>query len=237
MKILISLNLEDRPMKPLSSPYGQCCNCYYIYENISPEQQCPACSSLKQYHNPWPEDALIELWKEQVDIWNWGKVELSIIVAAMYFESSVFHLLYLGTAWLHPKLNRLDTSFEETPKKEEDIWKNLNKIRTRKATDVALQRVFGHSSKEMLRTVLGNAEADDYWKQYQELAKDRNQIIHRGRRHTVTDEEGRVIWKDSKAIEKLDWCLKWIPICWVVFSRLHNEYIHPPMWEKKKKGG
>jgi hypothetical protein len=150
------------------------------------------------------------------------------------FESSVFWLLHLGMAWLHPQLKWLSATFEEIPNKEQAIWNRLNQLRSHKATDKALKEVFGVPGEVMFRNVLGPEDARRYLGEYQKLAEHRNYIVHQGRRYLVTDEKGKTTrWAAPQSQQLLDACLKWIPGCWTVFSRLHNEYIHKPMWQKQ----
>jgi len=216
-------------MQVSDPPYGQCSSCYYVSTDIPRAEKCPVCGAQQQNHTKWPDPELQELWKDQVDIWNQSKVELAVIIAAMYFEGSVFHLIFWGTVWLDPELNWIEASFEEGPDKKTRIWKYLDTLHSPQDTDKALRRLFGQCREQMLQTVLGDADTHSYWECYRDLAKERNQILHRGRRHVFTDENRQAILGDTRYGERLDWCLKWIPICWTVFSKLHNEYIHKPM--------
>ena len=229
----IELNLNERPLKAIPSPYGQCTKCKYVYEGISIEKKCPGCGLQQLYPNPWPEDQLLELWNEQIDLWNRERVELAVIVAAMYFESSVFQLLYLGNIWLDPELNWLDTSTEEQPRKTEAIWSHLIRIHSFKDTKKEIRRLFKASFRDMLQAVLGD-DGEYYWTCYRGLTVQRNHIIHRGRRSTVRDDSGKILWAQPEVPLQLNWCLKWIPHCWAVFSKLHNKYIHRHMLERAK---
>lgn len=232
IEIPIELALE-RPMKVPDSPYGQCSRCYYVCTDIPRARRCPVCGAQQQDYTKWPDPELQELWKEQADIWDQSKGELTVIIAAMYFEASVFHLIFWGTVWLDPQLNWIAANVEEAPDKQKRIWEYLDTIRSHQDTDEALKRLFGRDGKQMLRTVLADNDARDFWKNYLALAKARNQILHRGRRHTFTSKTGQAILCDPQYAKRLDWCLKWIPICWTVFSKLHNEYIHKPMWKNQ----
>jgi hypothetical protein len=192
-QIAIKFDLAHRPMAPLASPFGRCHHCYYVYAGVPPTGICPTCGSALAAHLPWPSDELMELWKEQIDNWNRRKVEAAVIMAAIYFESSVFHLLYLGMGWLDPELNWLDAPAEEIPGKMREIWRRLNAIRSRRATDKALSKLFGRSGIEMLKSVEGDKDAGYYLDQYRELTKHRNYIVHQGRRYTDTSEDGKVV--------------------------------------------
>jgi hypothetical protein len=177
---------------------------------------------------------LIELWHDAIAVWNEQRVELSAVVATMYFESSVFHLIFWGTVWLDPKLNWIGLDFDETAKKQKEIWAFLNSIRTRKDTDEALKRVFGSTGKQMMVKVLGEDPAKFFWENYVKLAEYRNDVIHKGRRSIIRINQ-RPVLSDPNPNGILDWSIRFIPACWDVFAKLHNEFIHKPIWERKKK--
>jgi hypothetical protein len=143
--------------------------------------------------------------------------------------------MYLGNIWLDPQLNWLDADINETKEKGDKIWSKLISLRTRQDTDAELKRLFSFSGKEMLVATLGGEFSHSYWQRYRELADHRNHIIHRGRRYTITDEPGKVIWAKPQVSSQLDWCLQWIPVCWAVFLKLHNKFIHPHMLARAKE--
>ncbi len=226
MTIPLPITIKDeRPLTPPESPYHQCGHCQYVGTDIHIGQTCPACGNQVSGYASWPDRELLELWRDEVAMWNEQRVELAHVVDAMYFEASVFHLMFWGTVWLDPELNWIGVPFNETKDKEDRIWKYLYNIRSRKATNLALKRLYHVSWHEMLVRVLGNKEAESFYKNYLRLAKVRNQIVHRGKR--IDDNAGQL----------LNWCLIFVPKCWVVFSRLHNEYIHKPMLRCKQQEG
>ena len=153
----------------------------------------------------------------------------------MYFESSVFHLMFWGTVWLDPELNWIGTEFDDLPDKQRRIWTYLNTIRAYDATNQALKRVFGFEGQEMLTKALGADYAKFFWGEYRKLADYRNNVIHRGQRSIIRNNNQTPLISDPKAEGILDWCLKFIPACWNVFAKLHNEFIHKPMCERKQK--
>ena len=106
-----------------------------------------------------------------------------------------------------------------------------------KKTDEALKRLFGDDGKTMLRRVLGK-DADSFWKNY-ELCRDwRNQIAHRGRRIFYESVPAELQLQADREREAMLWSsLYFVPTCWVVFSKLWNEYIHKPMLARMKAGG
>lgn len=227
----VKLDLNHCPMKYVPPPYKMCTRCKYVY--MSPESTCKMCNSTSC--GPWPEDELVQLWTEAIQLWNLRKVELLIIVATMYFESSVFHFLYLGNAWLDPDLKTLGATANVSVKNNKQIWAKLIGLRSQKLIDQEFRRLFRRSGREMLKNVLGNEDGDHFWQRYLELRDHRNHIVHRGRRYTVTDDEGNLIWHQRQVGRQLDWCLRWIPFCWQVFSRLHNDYIQEAIWDNQEK--
>ncbi len=223
-----------RPLQNVEPPYGQCDRCHYVSTDIVSNRICPICRCNHQGgYNHWPDPELEELWQDAIAMWNEERVELSSVVAAMYFESSVFHLIFWGTVWLDPKLKWIDLDFDETAKKQKEIWAFLNSIRTRKSTNEALKRIFGLTGKEMLVKVMGENDAKSFWENYLMLAKYRNDIVHKGRRSIIRIEQTPVL-SDPNSNARLDWCIKFILTCWCVFAKLHNEFIHKSMSERKK---
>jgi hypothetical protein len=225
-----------RPLQNIEPPYGQCDKCHYVSTEIANTRICPVCGCNHQSgYTHWPDVELIELWYDAVAMWNQQRVELSAVVAAMYFESSVFHLIFWGTVWLDPELNWIGAEFEELSDKQKRIWAFLNTIRSYEETNQSLKRVFGCDGQEMLIKVLGQDYAKFFWCEYRKLADYRNNVIHRGQRSIIRNNNQTPLISDPKAGEILDWCLKFIPACWNVFVKLHNEFIHKPMWERKQK--
>ena len=227
----VKLNPNKHHMKPTPPPYRMCTRCKYVY--VSSKSECEVCNSAS--FGPWPEDELVQLWYEAIQLLNWRKVELLIIVATMYFESSVYHFLFLGNAWLDPELKTLGTNADVSMKNDMKIWKKLINLKSHKQTDDEFTRLFGISGKDMLMNVLGDKDGEYLWKRYLELRDQRNHIIHRGRRYTVTDDKGNLVWYQKQVGEQLEWCIKWIPRCWQVFAKLHNEYIQKAVWDKQEK--
>jgi hypothetical protein len=233
----ISLPIElklERPMQRPRSPYGRCGVCEYVGTDVRLRAVCPACGTMQAGScGLWPSPEFEELWDDIVLAWNHKRAEVATVVSAMYFEASVFDLIRWGTHWLDPELNWIGASFEEVGDKSERIWAYLLSIRSPKATDNALKRLFGANGKTMLYAILGD-EAKAYWANYRRLADFRNEIVHRGRRvcyRTITDNQDH-----SMAERMLKASMYWIPTCWVVFSGLWNEYIHKPMLERKQNG-
>jgi len=169
-------------------------------------------------------------------MWNQQMVELAIINAAMYVEVSVFHLIYWAIRWLDPDLNLLGCSFEEFPEKKKRIWSFLLSIKTRDKTEAILKRLFNANGKELLKKVLDVDDVEYFWDNYRKLSDYRNEIIHKGKRALYRIGDGSTaISHEPNAEEILNWCLMFIPICWDIFSKIHNEYIHKPMWKRKRE--
>lgn len=222
-----------RPLQNTGPLYGQCDRCHYVSTKIVSNRICPICQCNHQGgYNHWPDPELEELWYDAIAMWNDRRVELSAVVAAMYFESSVFHLIFWGTVWIDPKLNWIGLDFDETAKKNKEIWAFLNSIRTRKKTNAALKRIFGSTDKEMLVRVLGENDANSFWDYYLKMNKYRNDVVHKGRRSIIRI-DGTPVRSDRNFDTILDYCIKFIPDCWSVFSKLHNEFIHKSLSEGK----
>ena len=218
------------------TPYGRCERCQHVSTELASKRTCPICKGDCQGgYTLWPDPELEELWRDEVAMWNEQRVELAAIVSAMYFEASVFRLIFWAAAWLDPELKWIGCSAEDFPGKERKIWAFLNSIRNINDTKAALERLFHSTRQQMLIKALGQDDAKCIWKEYRKLAEYRNDIIHKGKRAVLRGENGQVLLADQNTEQILDWCLKFIPICWDVFSKLHNEYIHKPMWEKKQK--
>jgi hypothetical protein len=223
-----------RPLQNIEPPYGQCDRCHYVSTEIVSNRICPNCRCNHQgEYTHWPDPELTELWYDAIAMWNEGRVELSAVVAAMYFESSVFHLIFWGAAWLDPKLNWRGLDFDRTAKKQKEIWTFLNSIRTRERTDAALKGIFGSTSREMLVKVLGENDARHFWYNYLRLAKYRNDVVHKGRRSIIRI-DGTPVRSDRNSDAILYWCIRFVPYCWCVFAKLHNEFIYKPILERKK---
>jgi len=225
-----------RPLKNFEPPYAQCDKCHYVCTEIPQTRVCPVCkSTYEQGYTHWPDVELTELWYDQIAMWNDERVELSAVVAAMYFESSVFHLIFWGTVWLDTKLNWIGLDFDETAKKQKEIWDYLNSIRSHKDTEAALKRLFNSTGQQMLTRVLEPDYAKHIWENYRKMAEYRNQVVHQGRRSVIRVTSLTPVVSDPNSEAMLDWCLKFVPACWNVFAKLHNEFIHKPMWERKQK--
>ncbi len=225
-----------RPLEVPKTPYGRCERCQYVSNDLVSNRVCPICNAnCRQGYTLWPDPELEEIWNDEVAMWNQKRLELAVITAAMYFEASVFHLIYLATHLLDPDLNCIGCSCEEFRGKEERIWSFLRDIRTRDKTDEALKRVFGTTGKEILKKVLNDDNAKYFWDNYRRLSDYRNGIVHKGRRalYRLCD-ESRIVVHEPKAEEILNWSLIFIPVCWDVFSKIHNEFIHKPMWKRKQ---
>ncbi|MCK4603034.1 MAG: hypothetical protein KAU28_11245 [Phycisphaerae bacterium] len=237
MTIHLPIEIDaKRPLTPPETPYGQCGHCQHVSTEIRSKNYCPGCNKTRQSCGIWPEAELIELWHEEVAMWNDQRVELATVIAAMYFEASAFRLLYWGTVWLDPELNWIGAAFEEIKDKEKRIREFLYSIRSAKDTQAAFKKLFGVRGQEMLATTMGEKDASLFWNNYLQLADFRNQIVHKGRRAVYRAlEKGRWTVVEKTFKEHLNWCLVFIPTCWVVFSRLHNEYIHKPMLARKKQ--
>ena len=230
----ITLTLS-RPMERPISSYGQCGQCQYVGTDIPLGTNCPACgASQAGACGLWPSPEFNELWDDVVFAWNNERAELAAVVSAMYFEASVFDLIKWGTHWLDPKLNWIGVAFEEVRTKSVRIWAYLGGIRSQPRTDQALKKLFGAGEQDMLRTVLGS-QADEFWANYRRLAEFRNQIIHKGRwvwYRTVGD-----VSQDRRPAEQMRTAsMYFVPTCWVVFSKMWNEYIHKPMLARGKAG-
>jgi hypothetical protein len=223
-----------RPMPNIEPPYGQCDKCQYVSMEIVNSRICPFCQCNHQGgYNHWPDPELEELWYDAIAMWNEQRIELSAVVAAMYFESSVFHLIFWGCGWLDSELSWIGLGPNEAVERYKEIWKYLNTIRTRKATDKALTRIFGLTGRQMLVRILGRDDAKTFWGNYRKLAQYRNNAIHKGRRSIIRT-NGTPVRSDLNSVAILDWCLKFIPACWDLFAKLHNEFIHKPIWERKR---
>ena len=226
-----------RPFDTPETPYGRCENCQYVSMGLVSERRCPLCGSdAQQGYTIWPDPELAELWRDEVAMWNQKRAELAVVTAAMYFEASVFHLIYWATVWLDPDLNWIGCSLEEFADKEKRIWAHLDSIKSSQDTNAALEKVFGVRGKGMLENVLGAEDAAFFWENYQKLAEQRNHIVHRGSRimyHRADGPQAAVAGSEPEQL--LAWCLRFVPVCWEVFAKLHNEYIHEPMWERKRK--
>ena len=238
MDICLPISLEQkRPLEPPESPYNQCGCCEYVGRDVKLGRECPACSTHLDGCLGWPHDELMELWHEEVLCWNHKKAELATVVAAFYFEASVFNMLYWATSWLDPCLKKLGALPGDVRDREEKIWQYLASLDNIKKTNAALQKVFGDDGEIMLATVLGKKDAASFWRNYMNGREWRNQIAHRGRRiyfERVPAEQQR---QAAAERDEMLWAsLNFIPQCWVVFSRLWNEYIHKPMLTCRKKG-
>lgn len=225
-----------RPLQIFEPQYGQCGRCQYVCTEIPRERVCPVCKgTFQEGYTCWPDPELTELWYDEIEMWNQKRVELAVVVAAMYLESSVFHLIFWGTGWLHPQLNWIGEPVEEYPKKQKQIWDYLNRIKSRKRTKAVLKELFGLTGREMLTRVLGQEKSKAFWENYLNLAEHRNDIVHRGIRSVIHRTNQSVVVSDPKSDEILDWCVRFIPVCWDVFAKLHNEFIHKPMWASKQR--
>lgn len=179
---------------------------------------------------------MMELWNDAVFAWNYEKAELATVIAAMQFEASTFFLLYWATVWLDPDLNWIGADFEELRDKNERIHAYLDTITTFDKTNDALTRVFGVGGKQMLRTVLG-PDADPLWANYTTCRHWRNKIAHCGKRIYYETIPANMRATQATARDQvLRASLRFVPECWVVFSKLWNEYIHKPMWAKVQAG-
>ena len=227
-----------RPIEPPpSSPYSQCGQCLYVGSDVQLGDKCPKCGTYLSALSAWPEPQHEELWHDEVFCWNHEKVELATIVAAMHFEAMLFNMIYCGLRWLDPKLSTIGSSFGEYPKKEERIWRFLESVRSPKATEKVLRRVFGVGLKQMLQQVCGD-DADPFWQNYRMCAEWRNQIVHRGRRIYYETVPARQQNRAEPVKERTLWAsLNFVPQCWFVFSELWNEYIHRPMLARNKSEG
>lgn len=225
-----------RPLKTPKTPFGQCDKCHYVSKELVSQRICPICqANYQQGYTIWPDPALEELWNNMVAMWNQQRVELAAVIAAMYFESSVFHLIFWGTVWLDPDLNWIGAEFSELPDKQKRIWTYLNSICSHKKTKQALKRVFGCQGQKMLVRVLGKDDAESFWREYRKLADYRNDIVHKGRISAIRITNQTSVISDPNSGAILNWCLKFVPNCWNVFAKLHNEFIHKPMWERKQR--
>lgn len=236
VKSPIKINLI-RPLDAPKTPYGRCERCQYVSTDLVSKQVCPVCNaSSQQDYTHWPDPELEELWYDEVAMWNQQRVELAVVTAAMYLEASVFRLIFWATRWLDPDLNCVGCSFEELSEKEKCIWCFLGKIRSQEKTDEALKRLFKATGQEILKKVLGDDDATFFWDNYRKLSEYRNEVVHKGRRVLYRRGDGSIlVVHEPKGEEILNWCLMFIPICWDVFSKIHNEYIHKPMWKRKQE--
>jgi len=228
MPIELPIRVEPvRPMPPTESPYGQCGHCHYIGTEVILDGTCPVCGvHFSDGILCWPQPQMIELWEDEVFCWNHEKAELATVVAAMYFEASVFNLLYWATCWLDPDLNWIGAEHHEVREKSERIWRHLEGITNLEKTNEALKRIFGVDGKTMLQTVL-KEDTEAFWQNYLNCRNWRNQIAHRGRRIYYATVPDHMKKHDVQVKEQALWAsLVFIPHCWVVFSRLWNEYIH-----------
>jgi hypothetical protein len=239
LKSPIKIDLCRKPSVQLEipqTPYGRCEKCQYVSTELVLKRTCPICKGdCQEGYTLWPDPELEELWRDEVAMWNDNRVELAAIVSAMYFEASVFHLMFLSAAWLDQELNWVGCSVEDFPDKERKIWDFLNSIRNRNDIEKALKRLFCCTSQEMLIKTLGQDDAKSILKEYRKLAEYRNKVIHQGKRSMIRTNGETPVVSDPNSEAILDWCLKFIPICWNVFAKLHNEFIHKPIWEKEQK--
>lgn len=230
MPIDLPLKLDFvRPLSPPDTPYRQCNRCQFIAIPTQPDARCPGCGGSPA-DRIWPEVELLELWHDEVFCWNHEKAEIATVVAAMYFEASTFHLLFWATCWLDRDLNWRNARLDELRDKQERIQVYLNSLTTVEKTSEALVRAFGVNGKQMLEHVLGG-EAGPFWANYTLCRNWRNQIAHRGKRiyyETILE----AVRRDNQPArdQALRASLKFVPQCWVVFSKLWNEYIHKAMW-------
>jgi len=223
-----------RPMDRPESPYGKCGKCEYIGIAM---QKCSGCGiDLPAGGNSWPLPNLMGLWDDEIALWNDRRVDLAVVTACMYVEASLFDLMWWRAGWLDDELNWIGAGLVKVQQKEEAVWTYLRSLRTPRATDNALKRLFGASGRQMLERVLGHGDAIWFWENYRQMAETRNDIVHRGGRLVYRTVGAQwLVHKDADAI--LRWCLEFVPRCWVVFSRLWNEYIHKPMLKRNAPGG
>jgi hypothetical protein len=235
----IRLSLEG-PLDPVpASPYCQCGNCHYVGSDVIAGRACPCCTKQLGGCSPWPDSTVpgcspIELWHEEVFCWNQRKAELATVVAAFHFEASLFHLFYYGTVWLDPDLNRIGARFDEVKDRNEKIWRFLDTLVTRRQINAAAKHLFGADCKSMLSTVLGD-DFRGFWREYSRCREWRNLFAHRGRR-ILYETVPRHMQRDAEQEQDrmLRASLVFVPTCWVVFSKLWNEYIHKSMLARKR---
>lgn len=233
MSIDLPIKLEfDRPLEAPDTPYRQCDTCQHIAIPNGPDACCAGCGGAPA-DRIWPEPELIELWHDEVFCWNHKKAELATVVAAMYFEASVFMLIFWRAYLLDPDLKCIGAPFAELKNRRVRIQKYLLMIRSPKATEKAIKKLFGVRRQEMLETVL-KGDASRFWATYEGCREWRNRIIHRGKRIYYETLADRMRPRNVSARDRaLCASLQFIPRCWVVFSRLWNEYIHEPLWAKQ----
>ena len=225
---------NEHPIERPESPYGKCGHCEYV--GIEMAKCCGCGMDLPTGGSPWPRPELIGLWDDQVAMWNDRRPELAVVTACTYAEASLFDLMWWAAGWLDAELNWIGADVGEAQQKEEAVREYLGGLRTRQATDEALQRLFGASGRQMLEHAIGRTEGTWFWNNYRQMAETRNDIVHRGGRLIYRAAGSRwLVHKDADAI--LRWCLEFVPRCWVVFSRLWNEYIHKPMFERVASEG
>ena len=236
MAIELPIYLElARPLQRPDTPYRQCDYCHYVAIPTGASFKCPGCAGPPG-NGFWPECELIELWNDEIFCWNNEKAELATVVAAMYFEASVFMLLYWATCWLDPDRNWIGAQYREVHHKVHGIQKYMNSLTNFKKIDEALVHVFGSNGKEMLEKVLGE-DAGPFWARYMTCRKWRNRINHCGKRIYYETIHENMPKKQNARDQALRASLQFIPQCWVVFSKLWNEYIHKPMAANKQCAG
>ncbi len=151
----------------------------------------------------------------------------------MYFEGSQFDLIHQGTRRFDPELKMVGVEFRDLREKSARLWTHLNSIRNRSQVDKAFKALFGVGGKQMLQKVLG-PDAQEFWNNYRRLAEFRNAMIHKARRlwfRTIENPQDR-----SAAERMLAASVHFVPTCWVVFSKLWNEYIHKKVLAQKCGG-
>lgn len=234
IELPIALDLE-RPMERPESPYGQCGACQYVGTDAHLGGTCPACGqSFARSCGCWPNPEFIEIWDDVVFAYNHERVEMAAVASAMYFEAHVFDLIRWGTSWLDPDLNWIGAEFSEVREKTERIWQYLLTIKSNKATNEALKRLFDLDGRQMLESVLGPEDANAFWANYSNLADLRNRMVHKAMR--VAYRTVDVSSDGATGQQILTASIHFVPTCWVVFSKLWNEYIHKRMLARKSQG-